>query len=100
MSGFLFKRKKGAEKIAPHSEERTNFNSVFNLKKGESGKILAVNITGNAAVRLNSLGITAGKKITVLSYSLFKSAVLIGCGAVRLGIRKSLAKQIEVEQCA
>lgn len=89
MGGFLSERKSGG-----------NDGSVFNLKTGESGKILAVNVSGNAAARLNSLGITAGKRITVLSYSLFKSAVLIGCGAVRLGIRKSLARQIEVEKCA
>ena len=100
MSGFLFKRKKGEKAVAQTSEEQESLNSVFNLRQGESGKILSVNISGNAAVRLNSLGITVGKKITVLSYSLFKSAVLIGCGAVRLGIRKSLAKQIEVEKCA
>ena len=74
--------------------------SVFDLKKGESAYITGCNLSGNSLARLNSLGITAGKKITVLSFSLFKSSVLIGCGAVRLGLRAALAKCIEVEKCA
>ena len=74
--------------------------SVFDLKKGESGIIKSCNLTGSASARLNSLGITVGRKITVLSFSLFRGSVLIGCGAVRLGIRAALAKLIEVERCA
>ena len=74
--------------------------SVFDLSKGESGIIKSCNVSGSAATRLNSLGITVGKRVTVLSFSLFKGSVLISCGAVRLGIRASLAKSIEVEKCA
>ena len=74
--------------------------SVFDLSKGESGYIKSCNFSGSVSSRLSSLGITVGKKITVLSFSLFKSSVLIGCGAVRLGIRAALAKCIEVEKCA
>ena len=73
--------------------------SVFDLQKGESCYIKSCNLSGSSLARLNSLGITAGKKVTVLSFSLFKGSVLIGCGAVRLGIRASLAKLIEVEKC-
>lgn len=74
--------------------------SVFDLKKGESAIIKSSNLAGSAATRLSSLGIAVGKKVTVLSFSLFKSSVLISCGAVRLGIRAALAKNIEVEKCA
>lgn len=74
--------------------------SVFDLKKGESAYIKSSNLSGNAYTRLSSLGITAGRKVTVIAFSLFKSSVLLSCGAVRLAIRKSLAKQIEVEKCA
>ena len=73
--------------------------SVFDLSAGESGSIKNCNLTGSSFARLKSLGITAGKKVTVLSFSLFKGSVLIGCGAVRLGIRASIAKNIEVEKC-
>lgn len=73
--------------------------SVFDLCAGDSGIIKSCDVTGSASARLSALGIAAGKKITVLSFSLFKSSVLIGCGAVRLGIRKSLAKRIGVEKC-
>lgn len=74
--------------------------SVFDLKAGEEAIILKTNFSGGAAARLAALGITAGKRVTVLAFSLFKSSVLIGCGAVRLGVRKSLARLIEVEKCA
>ena len=90
MGGFLFKRKNKGEQA---------FGGIYSLKQGECAKITKIDVTGNAAVRLSSLGITVGKKITVLSFSLFKSSVLIGCGAVRLGLRKSLAAKIEVEKC-
>ena len=73
--------------------------SVYQLKAGESGEIVKIDISGGAAARLASLGITVGKRVTVLAFSLFKSSVLIGCGAVRLGVRKSLAKLIDVELC-
>ncbi|HBN13302.1 MAG TPA: hypothetical protein DD415_06775 [Clostridiales bacterium] len=74
--------------------------SVLNLKAGECARIVRVNATGGVAARLNSLGITAGKRISVLAFSLFKTGILLGCGAVRVGIRKSLAAEIEVEKCA
>lgn len=74
--------------------------SVFDLKTGESGIIKSCNLSGSGSSRLASLGITVGRKITVLSFSLFRGSVLIGCGAVRVGIRASLARLIEVEKCA
>ena len=73
--------------------------SVYNLKAGESARIVKINVTGNAAVRLNSLGVACGKEVTALAFSLFKSSVMIGCGAVRLGMRASLAGLIEVKKC-
>ena len=72
--------------------------SVFDLKAGHSARIVKINLEGGAAARLTSLGITTGKRVTALAFSLFKSSILIGCGAVRLGIRKSLARQIEVAE--
>ena len=74
--------------------------SVFDLSVGDSGYIKSCALKGSASARLSSLGITVGKKITVLSFSLFRGSVLIGCGAVRLGLRASIAKNIEVEKCA
>lgn len=69
---------------------------IFDLKKGDFGQIKGIFAMGNTLKRLNSLGIEVNKKIEILSYSLFKSAVLIGCGSVKVGMRKRLAKQIEV----
>ena len=74
--------------------------SVFDLSAGKSGYIVSCNLSGSSLARLSSLGIVVGKKITVLSFSLFKGSVLIGCGAVRVGMRAALARQREVEDCA
>jgi len=73
--------------------------TLYDLKKGEKAKITSISFGGGAHARLASLGISEGKTVNILSFSLFKSAVLISCGYVRLGIRKALASQIEVEKC-
>ncbi|MDE5943759.1 MAG: ferrous iron transport protein A [Clostridia bacterium] len=72
--------------------------SVYDLKAGESAKIVKIRISGSGAERLNSLGFEEGKIVTVLAFSLFKTGVLLGCGAVRVGVRKELARLIEVEK--
>ena len=70
--------------------------TVFDLKRGEVAKIEKINIDGGARARLSSLGIKEGERVEVLSFSLFRSSVLLTVGAVRLGIRKSLATKIFV----
>ncbi len=70
--------------------------NVFDLKRGEQAEIKSIEISGGALERLTALGFTVGKKIELLSYSLFKSGALISCGAVRLGVRSTLAKKITV----
>lgn len=72
--------------------------TVYDLKAGETAKIIKINAKGGAAERLNSLGVVCGKRVTALAFSLFKSSVLIGCGTVRVGLRKSLAELLEVEK--
>ena len=72
--------------------------NLFDLKAAQEAEVLKINLSGGAAERLSSLGITAGKRVTVLAFSLFKSSVLIGCGSVRVGVRKNMAKSIEVKQ--
>ena len=71
--------------------------NVWQLGLGKSAKITRVSAGGGAAARLYSLGFVCGSTVTVLGYSLLKSSVLLGCGAVRLAVRKSLALKIEVE---
>lgn len=72
--------------------------TVFDLKKGEEGKVLNVYASGGAAARLASLGLKRGTTVRVLAFSLFKSSVLVEFGAVKLGIRKRLALCIEVKK--
>lgn len=71
--------------------------SVYDLKMGECAKIKRINLSGGAMARLTALGVKVGEIVEVLSFSLFKSSVLISCAAVRVGLRKALATQIEVE---
>ena len=70
--------------------------TVFDLKKGDMAKVTGINLEGSAYSRLSALGLKIGTDVQVLSYSLFKSAVLLSFGAVRVGIRKPLAMKIEV----
>lgn len=70
--------------------------TVFDLKKGDKAKVTAIKLDGGAAARLSALGLKNGTCIQILSFSLFKSAVLISFGAVRVGIRKSLAQKLEI----
>lgn len=72
--------------------------TVFDLKKGEKARVTGINLDGGAAARLAALGLKINTCVQILSFSLFKSAVLLSFGAVRLGIRKSLANAIQVEK--
>lgn len=72
--------------------------SVFDLKKGESGKITVVAVDGAAGERLRSLGFKRGQIVEVLSFSLFKGSILLGVGYTRVAVRKSVAEKIEVEK--
>ncbi len=71
--------------------------NVFDLKMGEFATIKRIDLSGGALERFTALGFKAGERVEVLSYSLFKSSVLLSCNAVRLGVRKPLALKIEVE---
>ena len=73
--------------------------TVFNLQKNQSARITQMDVYGAPQRRLFSLGIVVGAKIKVISFSLFKSAVLISCGAIRLSMRKDFAKLIRVDGC-
>ena len=64
---------------------------------GKSGRIVKVDIFGSAGERLAALGFVKGASVTALSFSLLKSCVLLGGGAVRLAVGKQLASNIYVE---
>lgn len=70
--------------------------TVFDLKKGEKARVTNINLQGGAAARLTALGLKIDTWVQILGFSLFKSAVLISFGAVRIGIRKSIANSIQV----
>lgn len=55
---------------------------------------------GGAGERLCALGFVRGRTVTALGFSLLKSCVLLGCGAVRLAVGRPLAEKIFVERAA
>lgn len=71
--------------------------TVFDFKKGDTPTVTAIGLDGGAAARLYSLGLKKGIKVRILGFSLFKSAVLLGFGAVRVSIRRAVAEKIEVQ---
>jgi Fe2+ transport system protein FeoA len=70
--------------------------TIFDLSVGQSAEILQIQLYGATALRLAAMGVAIKKRITVLSFSFFHSSILIGCGNVRLAIRKDLAQKIQV----
>ena len=73
--------------------------SVYDLKKGESGEIVSVDVDGAAGERLASLGVVKGVIIVCLDFSLFRGSVLISVDANRIGLRKAIASKIQVRKC-
>ena len=73
--------------------------SVYDLKKGESGEIVSVDVDGAAGERLASLGVVKGVIIVCLDFSLFRGSVLISVGANRIGLRKAIASKIGLRKC-
>lgn len=71
--------------------------TVFDLKAGDRARVTRVGVDGAARARLDSLGLAVGAHIETIGYSLFRSAVLVSFGGVRLGMRKKIAEAIEVE---
>lgn len=70
--------------------------SVFHLSIGQSAKIVSVRADGATAERLAALGLSVGKTVTVLSFSLFRSSVLLGVGQTRVALRRAAAEAIGV----
>jgi Fe2+ transport system protein FeoA len=70
--------------------------SIFDLKVGERSKITNVDVGGAAYKRLQSLGFNRGADVQVLSFSLFKSSVLLSIGATRVALRRAVAEKILV----
>ncbi len=73
--------------------------TAFDLRPNERAIITKINVEGSARERFTSLGVEIGSQIILLGFSLFSASVLLACGAIRLAMRKSLAKRIEVTPC-
>lgn len=71
--------------------------TAYELKRGDIATITDIQVAGAAGERLYSLGFVRGAKIVALGWSLFRSSVLLGCGAVRLAVGRDIASAIEVK---
>jgi Fe2+ transport system protein FeoA len=70
--------------------------NLFDLSVGKSCKIVSVNVDSKAKERLYALNIKVGERATSLSFSTFKSTILVQCGPSRIAIRGEVARHIEV----
>jgi Fe2+ transport system protein FeoA len=66
------------------------------VKKDTSCTIKQVLVTGEVLSRLNSLGVSAGRRVTVKGTSIFNSSVMISAGSRLVAIRQALAEKIVV----
>lgn len=70
--------------------------TAFSIPRGQIARVTKVDLVGKQATRLAQLGIRQGATVQMLGYSLFRSAVLLGVGAVRVAVDKTLATAVEV----
>lgn len=73
--------------------------TISDMKKGQSAKILSINVDGAARERLKSLGFCKGKRVMAAAFSFLNGSILLLCGYNRVAIRRSVAAKIEVELC-
>jgi Fe2+ transport system protein FeoA len=71
---------------------------LFELRVGESGRVLSVNAPPALRERLCALGVGVGKKVCVLRYSLLKSSLMVETEETVLALRREIAKKTEVER--
>lgn len=70
--------------------------SVFDIKRGETKRIVSVGADGAAGERLSALGFKKGQTVTLLAFSLFSGSVLVAVGYNRVALRRAVAVRIEV----
>lgn len=66
------------------------------LKKGESGIILALNCDSELKNRFYSFGIVKGAQVFIEEVTITKSTIEVRIGTTRVAIRMSEASKIEV----
>lgn len=71
--------------------------NLSDLKVGERGLVMKVNVPPDLRERLRSLGVGAGRTVRVLRYSLFKSSIMIETTESIIGLRREIAKKTEVK---
>ena len=71
--------------------------SLASLKKGQQGRVVAIQGGRGMACRLESLGIRPGCRFTKVSNSLFRGPVTVQVGNSRVAIGFGMASRILVE---
>ena len=67
------------------------------MKVNQSGKIAAVNVTGELGRRIRDMGLTHGTNITIQGRAPLKDPVALRVRGFTLSLRNSEADHIEVE---
>ena len=72
--------------------------TLFDLKKGETGKIVTiVSEDANVTERLLEMGFTPGERVTVMSASPFGEPICVNLRGIKFALRKKEAECIEIE---
>ena len=66
------------------------------VKKDTSCTIKQVLVVGEVLSRLNSLGVSVGRRVTVKGTSIFNSSIMISVNGRLVAIRQALADKIVV----
>lgn len=68
------------------------------LKKNESGKIIAINSSPELKARFTSFGITRGSIIDIIEHTITKNTIEIKINRSKIALRFNEAEAIEVEK--
>ena len=72
--------------------------TIYDLKKGQSGRIIKNGAKGAIKQRFMDMGITKGVTVKVIKVAPLGDPIELEIRGYNLSIRKSDAKQIEVEE--
>jgi len=71
--------------------------TLADLKPGQSGKILKINVAGALRRRLMDMGVVAGSAVRVEKVAPLGDPIKVHIKSYQLSLRKSEADKIEVE---
>ena len=70
--------------------------NICDMKMGERGQVLSVELEEEVVQRLRYLGVAPNAEILILKVSLFKKTYLVQAGSAKIAIGREVAQKIIV----